>query len=544
MLSETLSRVDPAILRGFCASRDSVDLATIEERLADLTGEGWRRDPSRMAEHFRGQPLDVTWRNPPHVRYLSAKFRQLVLARDDPQASKRQIWNLPGRYGKSRLGSQWGPAWCLDRSEGRARIIGISYGDMLADENADAIRQILRVHGEDLRCELRQDRQRLDRFVTGEGGGILYSGINSTVTGFGAGSGGGLIIDDPFKNWQEAHSEARRDHVFNQYRGTLRNRLDDEDAFILIIHHRVHEDDLTARLLEEMEQGDEYGDRWDVTVLPALAREGDVLGRAVGEPLDPERFPLAAVRNRAAGMGSYLASGLEQQDPTPEEGNDIKRYWFTLDSNVPLLWDDSLSSWDTTLKDKEAGDYVVGQLWARAGSAFWCLDEIRGHFDQPTTRAAVALMSVRHPWNLRHVIESAASGPEVIEKLSAGSGVEYEVSDQVAASLSMTDDERLKVQELMRFGLPGLQGYSPKGDKRVRARAVTPIIETGNVHLPEHAHWVAGYLDELAAFPNGAHDDRVDATSQALSRLWGMDATIVEAEVLLEARLPSLGSRF
>ena len=543
-LSETMARTDPAVLRSFSSTLDGADLALVEEKLADLTGEGWRLDPSRMAAHFRGAPLDTTWRQPPHVVYLASKFRQLVLPSDDPRSSKRQIWNLPGRYGKSRLGSQWGPAWCLDRTEGRARILGISYGDMLADENADAIRSILRAHPDELRCQLRPDRQRLDRFVTDAGGGILYSGINSTVTGFGAGAGGGLIIDDPFKNWQEAHSETRRDHIFNQYRGTLRNRLDDDDAFILIIHHRVHEDDLTARLIDEAAFADEYGDQWDVTVLPALAVEGDVLGRAPGEPLDPERFSLAAVRNRAAGMGSYLASGLEQQQPTPEEGNDIKRHWFTLDSNVPDRFDDSLTSWDTALKDKEANDFTVGQLWARAGSSFWLLAEMRGHFDQPTMRAAIALMSIRFTWNLRHVVEYAAAGPEVIEKLTAGSGPDYVISDAIATSLSMTDSERVAVENVLRTGLPGVQGRSVRGDKRVRARAVTPLIEPGHVHLPEHAAFVPGFLDEVAAFPNGAHDDRVDAMSQALSRLWGTEATIVDPDVLVTTRLPTATSRF
>jgi len=243
-------------------------------------------------------------------------------------------------------------------------------------------------------------------------------------------------------------------------------------------------------------------------------------------------------------LGSYLASGLELQKPTPEEGNDIKRYWFTIDANVPVVFDDSLSSWDTTLKDKETGDYTVGQLWARAGSAFWCLAEIRGHFDQPTTRAAIALISVRFPWNLRHVVESAASGPEVIEKLTAGSGPDYEVSKHIATALSMTEDERLQVQAILRSGLPGVQGQTVKGDKRVRARAVTPLIEPGNVHLPENAPFVSGFLDEVAAFPNGTHDDRVDAMSQGLSRLWGQEATIVEAATLVEARLPGMTTRF
>jgi len=56
-------------------------------------------------------------------------------------------------------------------------------------------------------------------------------------------------------------------------------------------------------------------------------------------------------------------------------------------------------------------------------------------------------------------------------------------------------------------------------DKRARAEAVTPLIEAGLVSLPESAPWLNDYVDELAAFPNGAHDDFVDSTTQALNYL-------------------------
>lgn len=508
---------------------DAEDFALIEQRAGDVTGEGWRTDPATMAAH-----LDPTFRRPRHVRYLSRKFRQLVTGE-----SKRQVWNLPGRYGKSFL-AQWGVTWAFDRNPG-ARFIYTCYGDDLADENADGIREHLRAHAGQLRCQLRKDRQRLDRFVTDAGGGLLAAGMNSAIVGFGCGNGGGLIIDDPFKNWQEAHSEARREHIYNQFRGTLANRLDDESAWILVIHHRVHEDDLTARLVREMLAGDEYADQWDVTSLPALAAENDPLGREPGEPLDPEKFPLHVVRNRIARMGSYLASGLELQNPTPEEGNDIKRAWWQISENMPVAFDDALVSWDTKMKDKESGDFVVGQVWARAGAAFWCIAEFRGQWNQATMRAAMALAYVRYPFAIRQVVEYTGYGPEVVEQLQAGSGEGYEIDEQARTDLGITDEELDRVLPLLRFGMPGIQHSSPKGDKRVRARAVTPLIEGRNCFLPEHAPFIVGFLDEVSAFPNGQYDDRVDAMSQALSKLWGQDAEFADVSVLTETRIPGVG---
>ena len=66
---------------------------------------------------------------------------------------------------------------------------------------------------------------------------------------------------------------------------------------------------------------------------------------------------------------------------------------------------------------------------------------------------------------------------------------------------------------------------NPEGGKVARAAAVSPLIEAGNVYLPhpDYAPWVGDFIEECAAFPNGAHDDQVDAMTQALLR-WNMAA--------------------
>lgn len=72
----------------------------------------------------------------------------------------------------------------------------------------------------------------------------------------------------------------------------------------------------------------------------------------------------------------------------------------------------------------------------------------------------------------------------------------------------------------------GVVPVTPEGGKNSRAAAVSHIIESGHVHLPEYASWLEDYLKETAAFPAGKHDDQVDATSQALNRL-----TLIVADV-------------
>jgi hypothetical protein len=67
---------------------------------------------------------------------------------------------------------------------------------------------------------------------------------------------------------------------------------------------------------------------------------------------------------------------------------------------------------------------------------------------------------------------------------------------------------------LLAEGLHAVTRYRPRSDKIMRLHAQTAMIENGFVHVPERAPWLAPYLAELTAFPNGKHDDQVDSTAQ------------------------------
>lgn len=58
----------------------------------------------------------------------------------------------------------------------------------------------------------------------------------------------------------------------------------------------------------------------------------------------------------------------------------------------------------------------------------------------------------------------------------------------------------------------------PTGAKEVRAQPFASQCGIQNVVLLA-GEWNDAYLSELCVFPNGAHDDQVDASSGAFSRL-------------------------
>lgn len=85
------------------------------------------------------------------------------------------------------------------------------------------------------------------------------------------------------------------------------------------------------------------------------------------------------------------------------------------------------------------------------------------------------------------------------------------------------------IQVLQRT-MPGVVGVNPLGGKVARVNAVSPAIETGHVFLPRDDPGIEAYIREWSEFPAGKHDDEVDATSQALSKLMYAYDVAVDAQ--------------
>lgn len=395
---------------------------------------------------------------------------------------KRLIVSMPPRHGKSETISRYFPAWFLGTYPER-RIILASYEADYAASWGRKARNLLEEWGPELfGVRVAQDSSAADRWdLQGHAGGMATAGAGGPITGKGAAV---AIIDDPVKNDADALSETKRERLWDWYRATLRTRLQGEPGAIILVMTRWHEDDLAGRLLAAQAEG---GERWDVLELPALAdptpAKPDPLGRGFGEALCPELFTAATLEATATTLGSFWWTALYQQRPAPAEGGILKRGWFKRFRHRPERFDLVIQSWDMAFKDTKGSDFVVGQVWGRAGADCYLLDQVRGRLAFPATVKAVRDLSPRWPGALTKLVEDKANGPAVIDTL--------------------------------RHDLPGLVAVDPRGGKQARAAAVSGLIQAGNVHIPDEP-WADAFLDECASFPNGAHDDQVDAMSQAL----------------------------
>jgi hypothetical protein len=123
-----------------------------------------------------------------------------------------------------------------------------------------------------------------------------------------------LLLDDPLKDNEEAHSETIRKALHEWFASVGYTRLIRGGAIVLI-QTRWHEDDLAGRLLRE-----QRGENWKVLSLPAIA-EQDESFRKEGEVLWPERFPLAELERIRTAIGGRAWTALYQQRPAAAEGH-------------------------------------------------------------------------------------------------------------------------------------------------------------------------------------------------------------------------------
>lgn len=409
----------------------------------------------------------------------------------------RLIWTMPPQEGKSQRVSRWFPLWLLLRNPD-LRIAIVSYAHLLAQRWGRAIRNDI-VSRPELGLQIRRDTAAAyDWQLQGYDGGVITAGIGGPLTGRPVDV---LIIDDPVKGREEADSEAYRDAAWEWWTATGSSRLA-EDAPVVCIMTRWHEDDLAGRLLANSEPGE-----WRPVNIPALADhdpgkgESDPLGREPGEWMVSARGRTARgweQRRRDAGSRDFNA--LFQGRPSPPEGAIFKRGWWRYYSRPRAVvrsdgtWhaigaDTVAQSWDMAFKDSRTADFVVGQVWAQRGPKVWLLDQVHARMDFVETCTAVRSLSAKWPQATAKYIEDKANGPAVISQLRREVG--------------------------------GIVPVEPKDSKEARAYAVSPFIEAGDVELPDPsmAPWVHDFVEECASFPQGVHDDQVDGMTQALHRL-------------------------
>lgn len=456
---------------------------------------------SFLWKSFNTIARDATYVDNWHIEALA---HQLMLLRQGD--IHRLIVNMPPRALKSICVSVACVAWLLGHDPQR-RIIVVSYSNELALELHRQFRMV--IDSDWYRCAFPNMRLAKDtglEAVTTQGGGRYATSVEGTLTGRGANL---IIIDDPHKA-DEALSDKARTQVKNWFQGTLSSRLDDKKAGqIIVVMQRLHPDDLSGHLLGT-------GD-WQHLNLPAIASDDCTIPIGPdrvkrwrrGEPLQPEREDAEVLDRVKRELGSQRFAAQYLQEPVPEGGNAIQREWLQFYDMCPAQQpgDRIVQSWDVAAAIGDANDYSVCTTWLKRKTKYHLLDVFRDRLAYPELRRKMAQIALEFGADTV-LIEKAGFGFSLLQDLR-------------------NDPPR---------GMPAPIGIVPKGDKQDRLAAQSAKIEGGQVLLPGEAPWLADFLSEILAFPNGRHDDQVDSLSQFL--YWASDPW---SEPAIEVGLPIFG---
>ncbi len=393
-----------------------------------------------------------------HQRLLDAHLEAVEAGEID-----RLMVFMPPRHGKSEKTSKRFPAWYLGRNPKR-QVIAASYNSDLATDFGREVRNIMdTAEFADVfpNVSLRQDSRAADRMNTSEGGAYFAVGVGTATTGRGAHLG---LIDDPFKDRQDADSQVQRDRVWNWYRSTFYTRLMPGGAIVLV-QTRWHEDDLAGRLLEH------EADQWTVLDLPALS--------PAGEALWPEWYDETALARIKASIGQREWSALYQQQPQPDEGTFFQRGWFPEWTALPKLRVYGSSDYAVT---DGGGDWTVHRVWGvDADDNLYRLAGWRGQTPADQWIDAKLDLIEKH-------------------KPHAWFGEAGVIQKAVEPMLAKRMRER-KVHCRMEW-------VSSIHDKATRARGFQARASMGKVFFEPGAD-----LSEFLVFPAGKHDDEVDVAS-------------------------------
>lgn len=409
------------------------------------------------------QYTNPAYASAPHHRLIAEKLEAV-----ERGEIKRLMICMPPRHGKSELASRRFPAWFIGRNPGN-QIIAASYNSDLANDFGREVRNIVSSpeFGALFKSSLAPDSKAANRWHTDAGGMYVAAGVGTAITGRGADV---LLIDDPFKDRQEADSEITRQRVWDWYTSTAYTRLMPDGA-VIVINTRWHDDDLSGRLLAESE---DEGDKWDVVSLPAIDQAGAALW--------PEWYPLDRLEQIKAVLPARDWNALYQQNPIPDDGDFFKADWFgeydELPKNLRMY---GASDYAVTA---DGGDYTEhGVAGVDSSNNLYIADWWRKQSASDAWIESQCDLIIEH----EPMIWFGEKG--VIQK-------------------SIEPYLLRRMQERQAFCR--LEWLPSISDKPTRARPVQALASMGKVLLPKKAPWKSDLLSQLLRFPAGKYDDGVD----------------------------------
>lgn len=439
------------------------------------------------------------------------EFIEAFYAHDDDTLRERfdaedvttAVCNIPPRCTKSTLFSVLGPAWRW-LNEPSTQFLCITKTDKNVKRDAGLMRRVLysqkyqallSMLPKEKQWTLREDQNEI-RYYANTLGGHRISGTTGTdFIGVGADF---ISVDDPHDVEEVVLGSPERvtrlmSEVSTKYEEVWRPRLNLPYGRVMIVMQRLHDVDLAgfchergaARLVLPMEYEPEHPLCWS-----------DDPRQTPGELLVPNRVTDDFIRTNKANETKW--AGQYQQRPNPAEGGTLKREWFAnryseAPESLAERADEVWLTLDAAGKGNATSDRSAAHVWARIGARWYLLWAYTERVNAPELHDLMAQALYR--WG------------GYINKRPGGVLVE-----DAALGASWIQHARGRVSHVIAWH----PKETPGSDKSKSARAMylQRTAQAGNIWLPSGSPaWLSPVLQDWFSFPNGVHDDNVDAAS-------------------------------
>lgn len=460
-----------------CYSRalwPGMEISRHHRLMADALMDLERRQINRLARWF------VRWPNGKRVK-RGERLDRLML-------------NTPPRHSKTMLAGSNFASWYLGRNPAHSIIYG-TYNQERADDVGRVIRNIVLSpeHWAVFRQCLAADSRSVRRFAVDqvwepgqvERGELFAIGRGGPATGRGAHL---LLLDDVYKDREEAASDAIRRQLRNWWSSSLYTRQMPDFA-VLAIMTRWAEDDLCGWLLSEY-----ASDGWLVINLPALIEDldqlrQDPLGRKPGEALWPDRYGRKLLQRIKSTILPVDWQSMYQGRPSAVEGSIIQSKWIRWydDTELPKHLR-MIAASDYGVKADEGADRTEhGVAGIDHKGHLWLVDWWGGQTEADF-------------WVERQLDLAQARNPHFW--IGEGGVIRHATEPLLKRRMQ---ERRVNIR---------MHWMNPVHDKPTRARAIAALFYQGRVHLPRGKPWARDLANQLLRFPNDrTHDDMVDVMS-------------------------------
>lgn len=400
------------------------------------------------------------------------------------------IVKMPFRHGKSDMVSRYMPPHFIGEFPG-ADVMIVSYSAGLSQGFSRYARSIVDTpEYQSLYAQVELDERSTApnhwRLAAPQEASVTASGIRSGMVGRGYSLG---IVDDYHGSRKEAESIAYRDTVFSAFTNDFLTRRAPV-SITVIVASPWHVDDLIGRV-EALQGKDPDFPKFRVVKFPAFSEDYPT------GTLFPERYGIEWYESQRSALGSYGAASLLQCDPVQRGGNMLAVQSVVIhDSEEEFpenlrwwrVWDLAHTKAERASDDPDytSGTLVAIERFGREEYRVWIKDVVRAR-------------------------ESALRRDQMIVTTADkdGPGVTVYIEASLDA-LDTVESIRAKLR-----GRRNVRASQPTGDKVSRATMVEAAFEAGNVHVLR-GEWLPAWIDEVQAFPSGAHDDQVDNITAAM----------------------------